>query len=64
MTTTADVVMETAARVKEVEATAAALREQSKLWAGVRRSSARALILHQRRNSVVSDTQVITGENS
>ncbi len=28
-----------------------------KLWAGVRRSSARASVLDQRRNSVVSDTQ-------
>jgi hypothetical protein len=54
---TADVVMGTAIRVKAVSTTAAALREQSKLCAGVRRSSARASILDQRRNSVVSDTQ-------
>jgi hypothetical protein len=49
---TADVVMGSA-----VATTAAALREQNKLCAGVRRSSARASILDQRRNSVVSDTQ-------
>ncbi len=54
---TADVVMGTAVRVKTVATTAAALREQSKLWADVRRSSARASVLDQRRNSVVSDTQ-------
>ena len=54
---TADVVMGTTVRVKAVATTAAALREQSKLWAGVRRSSARASVLDQRRNSVVSDTQ-------
>ena len=54
---TADVVMGTAVRVKAVATTAAALREQSKLCAGVRRSSARASILDQRRSSVVSDTQ-------
>jgi hypothetical protein len=54
---TADVVKGTAARVKAVATTAAALREQNKLWAGVRRSSARASMLNQRRNSVVSDTQ-------
>jgi hypothetical protein len=53
---TADVVMGTVVRVKAV-ATTAALREQSKLWAGVRRSSARAPVLDQRRNSVVSNTQ-------
>jgi hypothetical protein len=55
--TTADVVMGTAVRVKAVATTAAALREQSKLYAGVRRSSARASVLDQKRNSVVSDTQ-------
>ena len=49
--------MGTTVRVKAVATTAAALREQSKLWAGVRRSSARASVLDQRRNSVVSDTQ-------
>jgi hypothetical protein len=49
--------MGTAVRVKAVATTAAALREQSKLWAGVRRSSARTSMLDQRRNSVVSDTQ-------
>jgi SLT domain-containing protein len=54
---TADFVMGTAVRVKAVATTAAALREQSKLSAGVRRSSARASILYQRRNSVVSDTE-------
>ena len=54
---TADVVMGTAVRVKAVATTAAALREQSKLCAGVRRSSASASFLDQRRNSVVSDTQ-------
>ncbi len=54
---TADIVMGTAAKVKAVAKTAAALREQSKLWADVRRSSARASILDQRRNSVVSETQ-------
>jgi hypothetical protein len=54
---TADVLMGTAVRVKAVTTTAAALREQSKLCAGVRRSSARASILDQRRNLVVSDTQ-------
>jgi hypothetical protein len=55
--TTADVVMGTAVRVKAVATTAAALPEQSKLSAGVRRSPARASILDQRRSSVVSDTQ-------
>ena len=54
---TADVVMGAALRVKAVATTAAALRKQSKLWTGVRRSLARASILDQRRNSVVSDTQ-------
>ncbi len=54
---TADVVMGTAVRVKAVATTAAALREQSKLCAGVRSSSARASILDQRKNSVVSDTE-------
>jgi hypothetical protein len=49
--------MGTAVRVKAVATTAAALREQSKLCAGVRRSSDRASILDQRRNSVVSDNQ-------
>jgi hypothetical protein len=57
MTTTADVVMGTAVRVKAVSTTAAALPEQSILWADVRGSSARAYIFDQRRNSVVSDTQ-------
>jgi hypothetical protein len=54
---TADVVMGTAVGVKAVATTAAALREQSKLWADVRRSSARASMLDQRRKSIVSDTQ-------
>jgi hypothetical protein len=57
---TADVVMGAALRVKAVATTAAALRKQSKLWTGVRRSLARASILDQRRNSVVSDTQEST----
>jgi hypothetical protein len=44
----------TAVSVKVVTATAAAFRE---MWAGERRSSAKASILYQRGNSAVSDMQ-------
>ena len=47
----------TAVSVKAVATTAGALRERNKVWAGERRSSARASVLNQRRNSVFSDTQ-------
>ncbi len=43
--------------MKAVATTAAALRERSKVWAGERRSSARASVLEQRRNSLVSASQ-------
>ena len=43
--------------VKAVATTAAALRERSKVWAGERRSSARASVFEQRRNSLVSASQ-------
>jgi hypothetical protein len=43
--------------VKAVATAAAALRERSKVWAGERRSSARALVFEQRRNSLVSASQ-------
>ena len=43
--------------MKAVATTAAALRERSKVWAGERRSSARASVFEQRRNSLVSASQ-------
>ncbi len=52
-----DVGTGTAVSVKAVATTAASLRECNKVWAGERRSSARATVLNQRRNSVFSDTQ-------
>jgi hypothetical protein len=57
LTAAEDVGIRTAVSVKAVETTAAALRERNKVWAGERRSSARASVLNQRRNSVFSDTQ-------
>jgi hypothetical protein len=47
----------TTVSVKAVATTAAALRERNKVWAGERRSSARASVLNQRRNSVLSEMQ-------
>ncbi len=57
LTAAEDVGIRTAVSVKAVETTAAALRERNKVWAGERRSSARASVLNQRRNSVFCDTQ-------
>jgi hypothetical protein len=56
-TTAADVVMGTAARAKAVATTVAALREHSQLLPGERRSSVRASVLDQMRNSVANYTQ-------
>ena len=47
----------TAVSVKAVTATTAALRERNKVWAGERRSSARASVFEQRRNSLVSASE-------
>jgi hypothetical protein len=57
VTVAEDVSTGTTVSVKTVATTAAALRERNKVWAGERRSSARASVLNQRRNSVFSDTQ-------
>ncbi len=57
VTAAEDVGIGTAVSVKAVATTAAALREHNKVWAGERRSSARASVLNQRRNSVFSDMQ-------
>jgi hypothetical protein len=57
ITVAADVVIGTTTSVKAVATTAAALRERSKVWAGERRSSARASVFEQRRNSLVSASQ-------
>jgi hypothetical protein len=57
LTAAADVGIGTTVSVKAVATTAAALRERNKVWAGERRSSARASVLNQRRNSVFSETQ-------
>ena len=57
ITVAADVVIGTTTGVKAVATTAAALRERSKVWAGERRSSARASVFEQRRNSLVSASQ-------
>jgi hypothetical protein len=52
-----DITAAAATGVKAVATTAAALRERNKVWAGERRSSARASVFEQRRNSLVSDSQ-------
>jgi hypothetical protein len=57
VTAAEDVGTGTAVFVKTVANTAAALRDRNKVWAGERRSSARASVLIQRRNSVFSDVQ-------
>jgi hypothetical protein len=57
LTAVEDVGIGTAVSVKAVTTTAAALRERNKVWAGERRSSARASVFNQRRNSVISETQ-------
>ncbi len=57
ITAAADVRLGTTTGVKAVATTAAALRERSKVWAGERRSSARASVFEQRRNSLVNASQ-------
>jgi hypothetical protein len=52
-----DITAAAATGVKAVATTAAALREGNKVWAGERRSSARASVFEQRRTSLVSDSQ-------
>jgi hypothetical protein len=57
ITAAADVGIGTTTGVKAISTTATALRERSKVWVGERRSSARASVFEQRRNSLVSASQ-------